>query len=340
MIAEAIRKVMERKNLSREEAFLAMQEIMSGACSDAQIAAFLTALRMKGESVEELIGFATLMREKVIRVPSSRAVLVDTCGTGGDGARTFNISTTAAFVVAGAGIPVAKHGNRSVSSLCGSANVMEALGVDLTLPPEAVGRCLDEVGIGFLYAPLLHPAMRHAMPVRKELQVRTVFNLLGPLTNPAGANAHLVGVYDEHLTEVLASVLKALGAVRAFVVHGQDGLDEITNTSETKISEVRNGKVSTYSIKPEDFGISRATLPALKGGDARENAEIIEKILGGEKSPRRDVVLLNAAAGIVAGQGADELFEGFELARRSIDSGAALEKLRELQSFYAAYARE
>ena len=351
MIVEAIKKVVEGKDLSREEAFLVMEQIMSGGCSDAQIAAFLTALRMKGETVPELCGFAQVMRAKVARVEAKAAVraalsgtdreaLVDTCGTGGDASNTFNISTATAFVVAGAGIPVAKHGNRSVSSLCGSADVIEALGVDLELPPEVVGRSIDEVGIGFLYAPLLHKAMKYVMPARREIKIRTVFNILGPLTNPAGASAPVMGVYDGALTEPLAAVLNELGARRAFVVHGLDGLDEISNTGETKVSEVRDGQVVTYSIKPEDFGLKRAHLSELKGGDAKENAEIIKRILLGERGPRRDIVLLNAAAGIVAGGRAKSFQEGMELAKASIDSGAAMEKLNRLVEFCARHRKK
>ncbi len=348
MIVEALRKVVERQDLTREEALAVMQEIMAGGASDAQIAAFLVALRMKGETVEELTGFATVMREKVARVETKaraaltgtdREALVDTCGTGGDASHTFNISTATAFVVAGAGLPVAKHGNRSVSSLCGSADVVEALGINLELPPEVVGQCIDEVGIGFLYAPLLHKAMKYVMPARREIKIRTVFNVLGPLTNPAGAAAQVMGVYDGTLTETLAAVLRELGSRRAFVVHGFDGLDEISNTGETKVSELREGKVTTYVIAPEDFGIRRASLADLRGGDARENASIIKRILQGEKGPKRDVVLLNAAAGLVAGGKAEGLREGLELAREAIDGGAAMEKLIKLQEFSARYRR-
>ncbi|MBI3989675.1 MAG: anthranilate phosphoribosyltransferase [candidate division NC10 bacterium] len=348
MIVEALRKVVERQDLSREEAVAVMAEIMSGGATDAQIAAFLAALRMKGETVEELTGFATVMREKVARVETKaqaaltgtdREALVDTCGTGGDASNTFNISTATAFVVAGAGLPVAKHGNRSVSGLCGSADVVEALGVDLQLPPEMVGQCIDEVGIGFLYAPLLHKAMKYVMPARREIKIRTVFNVLGPLTNPAGASAQVMGVYDGALTETLATVLRELGSRRAFVVHGFDGLDEISNTGETKVSEVRDGKVLTYVIKPEDLGIKRVSLSDLKGGDAEENASLIRRMLEGEGGPKREVVLMNAAAGIVAGGRAQELKEGLELAKDAIDNGAALEKLIRLQEFCARHRR-
>ncbi len=341
MIVEAIKKVVERHDLSREEACEVMRLIMSGQATDAQIAALLTALRMKGETVEELTGFTQVMREKVTVVETrhaalsgtGREMLVDTCGTGGDAKGTFNVSTATAFVVAGAGIPVAKHGNRSVSSLCGSADVIEALGISLELPPERVGRCIDEVGIGFLFAPLLHPAMRYVMAARREIRIRTVFNILGPLTNPARATSQVIGVYDQSLTEVMATVLNHLGCHRAFVVHGMDGLDEISNTAVTKISEVRDGKVRTYAVRPEDFGMPKATLADLQGGDAQENARIIRQILDGGKGPKRDIVLLNAGAAIAAGGGVQEIREGILLAQKSIDSGAAREKLEKLVAF-------
>ena len=344
MIVEAIRKAVDRKDLTREEAFAVMDAIMSGQATDAQIASFLTALRMKGETVEELIGFARVMREKVSpvktrhRVQASlsgtdREMLVDTCGTGGDATGTFNVSTATAFVVAGAGVPVAKHGNRSVSSLCGSADVVEALGVRLDLSPERVGKCVDEVGIGFCYAPLLHKAMKFVMLARREIRIRTVFNILGPLTNPAHALAQVIGVYDGKLTEVMARVLKELGAVRAFVVHGEDGLDEISTTSESRISELRHNQVQTYTVRPEDFGLTRTRMAELQGGSAADNAEIIRHILKGERGPKRDIVVLNAGAAIAAGGKAEDIGAGVALAQRSIDSGAALEKLNRLIEF-------
>ena len=344
MIVEAIRKVVDRKDLTREEAFAVMDAIMSGQATDAQIASFLTALRMKGETVEELIGFARVMREKVSpvktrhRVQASlsgtdREMLVDTCGTGGDATGTFNVSTATAFVVAGAGVPVAKHGNRSVSSLCGSADVVEALGVRLDLSPERVGKCMDEVGIGFCYAPLLHKAMKYVMLARKEIRIRTVFNILGPLTNPAHALAQVIGVYDGKLTEVMAGVLKELGTVRAFVVHGEDGLDEISTTSESRISELRHNQVQTYTVRPEDFGLTRTRMAELQGGSAADNAEIIRHILKGERGPKRDIVVLNAGAAIAAGGKAEDIAAGVALAQRSIDSGAALDKLNGLVEF-------
>ncbi len=344
MILESLKKVVEREDLSAEEAFMVMDEIMSGKATDAQIAAFLTALRVKGETVAEITGFARAMREKVspVRVRgqveaaisgTDREALVDTCGTGGDASNTFNISTATAFVVAGAGIPVAKHGNRSVSSLCGSADVVEALGVSLELSPEQVGECIDEVGIGFLYAPLLHKAMKHVMAARREIRIRTVFNILGPLTNPAGASAQVLGVYEEKLTEVLAHVLNELGSQRAFVVHGLEGLDEISPSGESKISEVKGGHVRTYRVSPEDFGVKHASLSELQGGNAAENAQIIKRVLGGERGAKRDVVLMNAALAIAAGGKATDFHEGVKLAARSIDSGAAMEKLHRLVEF-------
>src|SRR5213083_1386543 len=328
IITEAVRALVDRRALTRIEAAAAMEAIMSGAATNAQIAAFLTALRMKGETVEELIGFAQVMRQKAVRVRTrgtegsasltgtDREMLIDTCGTGGDASGTFNVSTATAFVVAGAGLKVAKHGNRSSSTLCGSADVVESLGISLELTPAQVGRCIDEIGIGFMYAPLLHTAMKHVMPARREIGVRTVFNLLGPLTNPAGANAQVIGVAAASLTEPLARVLAELGTYRAFVVHGADGLDEISNTGESRVSEVREGVVRTFTVRPEDFGLPRAAITELLGGDREQNAEIIRTILRGEVGARRDIVLMNAAAALVAGSKARDLKEGLELAAR------------------------
>src|SRR5205809_1221876 len=318
IITEALRALVDRRDLTRIEAAAAMEAIMSGAATHAQIAAFLTALRMKGETVEELIGFAQVMRQKVVRVRTrgdevagltgtDREMLIDTCGTGGDASGTFNVSTATAFVVAGAGIKVAKHGNRSASSLCGSADVVEALGVSLELTPPQVARCVDEIGIGFLYAPLLHTAMKHVMAARREMGIRTVFNLLGPLTNPASANAQVIGVAAAALTEPLARVLAELGTLRAFVVHGADGLDEISNTGESRLSEVREGVVRSFTVRPEDFGLPHATMSDLKGGDRQQNAQIIRDVLSREAGPRRDIVLMNASAALVAGGRAGEL---------------------------------
>src|SRR5437762_550221 len=335
LITEALKTLVERRDLTRIEAAAAMEAIMSGAATNAQIAAFLTALRMKGETVEELIGFAQVMRQKAVRVRTrgteaaasltgtDREMLIDTCGTGGDASGTFNVSTATAFVVAGAGLKVAKHGNRSASSLCGSADVVETLGVNLELSAAQVGRCVDEVGIGFLYAPLLHTAMKHVMAARREVGFRTVFNLLGPLTNPAGANAQIIGVAAASLTEPLARVLAELGTLRALVVHGADGLDEISSTGETRISEVREGMVRTFTVRPEDFDLPRSSLADLRGGDREQNAEIIRALLGGAPGPRRDIVLMNASAALVVGAHAHDLKEGAATAASAIDSGAA-----------------
>ncbi len=338
IITEAIKKVIDREHLTVAEAEAVLEQIMTGQCTEAQIASLLTALRMKGETVDELTGFVKVMRRKAHAVrplafSSPNEILIDTCGTGGDVSGSFNISTAAAFVVAGCGLRVAKHGNRSASSRCGSADVMEALGVKIALAPEQIALCIDEVGIGFLPAMLLHEAMKHVAPVRKQLGVRTIFNLLGPLTNPARANAQLIGVYAKHLTEMFAHTLKSLGSVRALVVHGSDGLDEITITGESRITELQNGEVKTYNIQPEDFGFTRATLEEIKGGDANRNAEIILSVLGGEKTARRNIVLLNAAAAIVVGNKVNDFQEGIRLAAESIDSGAALSKLQRLIEF-------
>jgi anthranilate phosphoribosyltransferase len=341
IITEAVRALVDGTDLSRIEAAAAMEAIMSGAATNAQIAAFLTALRMKGETVEELIGFAQVMRQKAVRIRvhddgvagltgTDREMLIDTCGTGGDATGTFNVSTATAFVVAGAGLKVAKHGNRSVSSMCGSADVVETLGINLELTPPKVARCIDEVGIGFLYAPLLHTAMKHVMAARREMGIRTVFNMLGPLTNPAAANAQIIGVYAASLTEPLARVLAELGTVRAFVVHGADGLDEISNTGESRVSEVREGMVRSSTVRPEDFGLERAAIGELMGGDREENARIIRAILDGETGPRRDIVLMNAAAALVAGGKARDFKDGVGLAAQAVDSGAARRTLEAL----------
>lgn len=333
-------------DLSRKEAEGAMEEILSGRAADFEIASFLTALRFKGETVDELVGFAMAMRRHAtpIFAAGRRAadeVLVDTCGTGGDALGTFNVSTAAAFVVAGAGVRVAKHGNRSISSRCGSADVLEALGVKIDLPPERVGQAIDEVGIGFLFAPAIHTAMRHAMLVRRELKIRTVFNLLGPLTNPAGATAQVVGVYDAGLTEMVAQALGELGVRRAFVVHGEDGLDEISIAGDTSIAELRDGVVRSDSVTPEDFGLRRAPVEAIRGGDAKQNAEIIHKVLGRsmldhEHGPRREIVLANSAAALVAAGRATDFLDGVRLAADSIDTGRARERLEAFVAFTQA----
>lgn len=331
MIQQAIQNLIERRDLNRDEARQVMDQIMSGEATDAQIGAFLVALRCKGESVDEIAGCAQVMREKATPICTGREPIVDTCGTGGDGSGTFNISTAVAFVAAGAGLCVAKHGNRAMSSKCGSADVLHALGVNIEVGPEKVGQCLDEVGIGFLFAPMLHGAMKYAIGPRRELGTRTVFNVLGPLTNPAGARRQLIGVYDGELTDKLAGVLQELGSERAFVVHGSDGLDEITLAGSTRVSELKDGAISTYDINPEDFGLQRVDAPALQGGEAEENAQILLEVLEGKEGARRDVVLLNAGAAIAAGGGADTLVEGVEKGREAIDSGKARQALENLK---------
>ncbi|MEW6087150.1 MAG: anthranilate phosphoribosyltransferase [bacterium] len=331
MIQEAIKKVVEKNNLSRHEITEVMREIMTGSATPAQIACFITALRLKGETVDEITGCAEVMRDVAKKISVNSKTIVDTCGTGGDGMQTFNISTTAAFVVAGAGLSVAKHGNRSVSSKSGSADVLLELGINIEADALCVEDCLNSVGIGFLFAPLFHPAMKFAIGPRREIGIRTVFNILGPLTNPAGAGFQVLGVYDEKLTEVMADVLGKLGASRVFVVHGEDGMDEITTTGKTKVSELKNGKVTTYFVTPEDFGLKRAALSDLKGGTAKENAEILLSVLKGEKGPRRDIVLLNAAFAVTAGGTSKDIKEGIKIAAESIDSGKALTKLESLR---------
>ena len=345
MITDALHRIANhRQSLSREEARLVMAQVLAGKCTDAQIAALLVALHMKGETVEEIVGFAEAIRAAAVPLGlrpdhtvdvsgTERDALVDTCGTGGDASGTFNISTASALVVAGAGVRVAKHGNRSVTSKCGSADVMEALGVIINLPPVRLAACLEEVGIAFLFAPAMHSAMQHVQAARRQLRLRTVFNLLGPLTNPAHASAQVVGVYSAALVEKLAEALSMLGLHRALVVHGLDGLDEITITGPTRVAEVREGTVRTYEVTPEEFGMHRGTLDDISGGDAAANAAIIAEILGGRPSFRRDVVLLNAAAALVAAGYADHLAEALPLASKSIDSGAAAGKLEALIRF-------
>ena len=330
MIQEAIKDLIAGADLGRARTRAAMDQIMSGQATDAQIGAFLVALRIKGETVDEIAGCAEVMREKATPIATTRPDLIDTCGTGGDDSGTFNISTAVAFVACGAGLAVAKHGNRSISSHCGSADVLAALGVNVEASPEKVGECIDEVGIGFLFAVALHGAMKHAIGPRRELATRTVFNVLGPLTNPAGAKRQLLGVYDSALTEALAGVLGQLGSERALVVHGSDGLDEITLTGPTQVSELRDGRVSTRQIAPRDFGLQLAPAEALQGGDAAYNARILREVLDGREGPRRDVVLINAAAAIAVGGRAEDTTAGLELARASIDSGRARQALERL----------
>jgi anthranilate phosphoribosyltransferase len=338
------------QSLSREEAHAVMTEVLTGQCSDAQIAALLVALHMKGETVEEIVGFAEAIRAAAVPLKlhsdsvldasdTGRDALVDTCGTGGDASGTFNISTATAFVVAGAGVRVAKHGNRSVTSKCGSADVMEALGVNINLPPALIAACLEQVGIAFLFAPAMHSAMKHVQTARRELHLRTVFNLLGPLTNPARATCQVIGVYSADLVEKLAEALSMLGLRRALVVHGSDGLDEITITASTRIAEVRDGQVHSYEVTPEEFGLQRATLEEISGGDASHNAGLIREVLAGKRSARRDIVLLNAAAALVAAERADHLRDAVPLAAKAIDSGAALAKLQALIAFTTAHTQ-
>lgn len=327
MIKDGIAKVVLGEDLREAEMMAVMEEVMEGVATPAQIAAFITALRIKGETVEEVTGAARIMRQKATRIDARSSVVVDTCGTGGDGRNTFNISTTAAFVVAAAGLTVAKHGNRAVSSGCGSADVLEALGVNIDAGPEIVEECLQEIGIGFLFAPRLHGAMKHAISPRREIGIRTIFNMLGPLTNPAGATAQLIGVYDPRLTEMFAGVLKNLGAKRAFVVHGADGLDEATVTGETRVSELKEGLVTTYNIDPVDLFGELFPAVDLLGGNAETNARITREVLTGGGGARRRIVVLNAALAIVAGGKAGTLRDGIGTAEARIDGGAALQKL-------------
>ena len=343
MIQQALEIIAAGASLSRSEAEAAAEQILAGKATDAQIAALLTGLRDKGETLDELVGFATAMRRHAAPIfPAGHShadeALVDTCGTGGDASGTFNVSTAAAFVVAGTGVRVAKHGNRSISSRCGSVDVLEQLGARIDLPPERVARSIEETGIGFLFAPLVHAATRHAMAARRELKTRTIFNLLGPLTNPAGASAQIAGVYSASVTELMARALGELGVRRAFVVHGADGLDEISIGGETYIAELRGGTVRNYTVTPEDFGLRRAPLEAIRGGDAKQNAEIIHKILGRsmlyrDHGAHREIVLANAAAALVAAGRAHDFLDGARLAAKSIDSGAAREKLDAFVAF-------
>lgn len=333
MIKEAISKVVERIDLSEAEAEAVMREIMEGAATPSQIASYMTALRMKGETVLEITGSARVMREKAIRIRVEDPQVVDTCGTGGDRLGTFNISTTTAFVVAGAGVTVAKHGNRSVSSSCGSADVLKALGVKIDLNPERVEACINEIGVGFLFAPLFHGAMKHAVVPRQETAIRTIFNILGPLTNPAGATIQLLGVFAPELTDLLAQVLIKLGSAHCFIVHGMDGLDEMTITGKSRISEGKSGRVATYFLEPKDFQRSAGSLQDLVGGGANINADMLLSVLKGETGSRRDVVLMNAAPALVAVGKAKTLQEGLTLAEESIDSGMALGKLDALREW-------
>jgi anthranilate phosphoribosyltransferase len=343
VIQKVLEKISAGQNLSRTEAESVMEQILSGASNTEEIAALLLALRGKGESVDEVVGFATAMRRHATPIfPAGHRILaealVDTCGTGGDARGTFNVSTVVAFVVAGAGVRVAKHGNRSTGGRSGSADVLEALGVKIDLPAARVAQAIEEIGIGFLYAPAMHAAMRHATEARKQIGARTIFNLLGPLTNPANASVQIVGVYHAALTEFVAKVLKDLGVRRALVVHGADGLDEVSLSGETFVSELRDGAVRNLTVTPEDFGLARTPLEAIRGGDARYNAEIMHKILGRsllyrEHGPQREIVLANAAAALVVAGRATDFLDGVRVAIESIDSGAAREKLERLIAF-------
>jgi len=332
-IQSAIAEIVESRDITRDDMADVMNIIMSGDATNAQIGAFLVALRMKGETVEEIAGAAQVMREKAVKVRHPHPFVVDTCGTGGDCSGTFNISTTAAFIAAGAGVQIAKHGNRSVSSKSGSADLLKELGVNIEADLDTVERCLDELGIAFLFAPMMHAAMKYAIGARREVGVRTIFNLLGPLTNPAGAKHQVIGVYDHKLTEPLARVLKKLGNRHVFVVHGEDGLDEVTLTGPSRISELIDGEIKTWTLRPEDYGFTLCQPEDLTGGDAMENAEITLGILkGSEKGPKRDVAVLNAALAIVAGsERAGHIGEGIMLANESLDTGSAYNKLESLK---------
>ncbi|MBN1140701.1 MAG: anthranilate phosphoribosyltransferase [Deltaproteobacteria bacterium] len=343
MIKEAIAKVVERQDLSEAEMVTVMDEIMGGEATPAQIAGFITALRMKGETVDEITGAARVMRARAtpIRVGTivgidrdeinvERESILDTCGTGGSGTKSFNISTTVAFVLAACGVKVAKHGNRSISSACGSADVLEKLGVNLEVSPQRVTECINTLGIGFLFAPALHGAMKYAIGPRKEIGIRTIFNILGPLTNPAAADRQVLGVYRRELVEPITQVLRKLGCRKGYVVHGSDGMDEVTLTGPTSVGEIRGEKVIFYEVKPGDFGLPCCTLDELRGGDAEQNAQIVRGILGGEKGPRREVVLLNSAFALLAAERVADVRAGMERAAQAIDSGQALEKLEGL----------
>jgi anthranilate phosphoribosyltransferase len=327
MIKESIRTISAKQNLSKAEAYETMNEIMSGSATESQIAAFLMGLRLKGETVEEIAGCAQSMREKAVRIRSGRDRIIDTCGTGGDAAGTFNISTAAAIIASAAGAVVAKHGNRAVSSKCGSADVLKGLGVNIELSPERVTEVLEEVGITFLFAPLMHGAMKFAAPVRRDLGIRTIFNILGPLTNPAGAKRQLLGVFDESLTDVLAGVLRELGSEHAIVVHGEGGFDELSTLGRSRVTELKNGAIKTYQIDAQQLGVKRPTIEELRGGDVGVNVQRLRSILEGNEGPPTDIALLNAGAALIVAGQAENLAQGMEVARGTVKSGAALEKL-------------
>lgn len=329
MIQQAINNIVSGRHLTFDESSSVMDEIMTGSATPSQFGAFVTGLRLKGETSEEIAGMASVMQEKALTV-EAESTIVDTCGTGGDGSQTINISTIAAFVTVGAGLKVAKHGNRAITSSCGSADVLEAAGVKIDLGPEGVKQCINEVGMGFMFAPIFHPAMRFAGPLRREIGIRTVFNILGPLTNPARAKNQVLGIADPSLGLKMAEVLKRLGCLHALIVHGNDGLDEISISGPSQIWELKSGEIYEYTIAPEDFGIQQASSDEIRGGVAEENVEVMHKVLSGEHGPKRDIVLLNAAAAITAGNQADSLAEGLVIAQESIDSGRASSKLNAL----------
>lgn len=333
MLKKAIQKLVEGKNLTEEEIMEAMNCIMDGEATQAQIGSFITALRFKGETIEEITGCAKVMREKAHRIAPEVEYSIDTCGTGGDGSNTFNISTAAAIIASAGGVTVAKHGNRSVSSRSGSADVLEALGVNITLSPEQVKECIEKIGIGFMFAPAFHKSMKYAAGPRRELGIRTIFNILGPLTNPANAKGQVLGVFHHSLTGPIANVLHNLNVERAMVVHGMDGLDEISTTAPTKVCEVRDGEVLDYEINPEKLNLKKASKEELVGGDAEVNARIIESIFKGEKSARRDAVVINAAAALYVGKAVVNIEDGIEMSMDIIDSGKAMRKLAEMREF-------
>ncbi len=333
MFRDYLQQIVAGEHLDEKQMADMLSEIFSGQITDAQVGAFMAALATKGETEEELAGAATAMRRKAYRIQCAAGTVVDTCGTGGDGLSTFNISTTTAFVVAGCGVTVAKHGNRSVSSKCGSADVLESLGVRLDLEPELVEEAVGEIGIGFLFAPLYHSAMRYAAKARSEVGLRSIFNMLGPLTNPAGANCQLIGVYAPELTEMFAQTLRLLGSRQAYVVHGHDGLDEITICAPTRVSELKDDQVRTFNLDPSNYFGELARAEDLAGGDPAANAAITNAVLAGEKGPRRNVVLLNAAAALVAAGAAEGFENGIDLARKAIDDGSAKAKLEALVEF-------
>ncbi|MDD4980357.1 MAG: anthranilate phosphoribosyltransferase [Candidatus Omnitrophica bacterium] len=333
MIKEAINELSLKNNLTPDLMRKVMEEIMTGKAKTAEIVSFLDALNKKGETVEEITAAVSVMRNHVTKIRTDKDVVLDTCGTGGDKKGTFNVSTLAAFVASGAGITVAKHGNRSVSSSCGSADILEALGVNINMPKKNIEECLNDIGIAFLYAPNLHPAMKYAMPARKQMGVRTIFNILGPLTNPAGATHQLLGVYEIRWVKILATVLGNLGTTHALVVHSQDGLDEVSTTARTYVSETYQGSLKDYEINPQDFGFPKVQLEDLRGKEVCDNTRIVLDVLKGEAGPKRDIVLLNAAAAIYAADKAKSLEEGIKMASESIDSGKALEKLEALKEY-------